>query len=167
MSALSVSSVSLTTAVTSANSTPLPVSTLTLSLVLTPSVINVAALSTSELAKILVVAPSDTSPPPEVNVGVLAPASQAPLNIRPAGKAPTTFLTKAVVATVVSSVAFGFVTPVVTVFIVPFKSPIKVVAVETPVVFEVVLQISSHLFDVLPKVAATVPPVSTVGIKFF
>ena len=60
-------------------------------------------------------------------------AFHVPWNTKPAGIVPIKFCTKAVVATVVSFVAFAFVTAVVAVFIVPFKSPKKVVAVAAPV----------------------------------
>ena len=53
--------------------------------------------------------------------------------------------TNAVVATVVSSVAFGFVTAVVTVFIVPLRSPKNVVAVAAPVTVTPVLVVSNFL----------------------
>jgi hypothetical protein len=71
-------------------------------------------------------------PVPLVSVGVLVAAFHVPWNTRPAGIVPIRFCTKAVVATVVSFVAFAFVTAVVTVFIVPLRSPKNVGDVTVP-----------------------------------
>jgi hypothetical protein len=73
---------------------------------------------------------------------VLVAAFHVPWNTRPAGIVPIRFCTKAVVATVVSLVEFAFVTAVVTVFIVPLRSPKNVVAVAAPVTVTPVLVVS-------------------------
>ncbi len=83
---------------------------------------------------------------------MLVAAFHVPWNTKPAGIVPIKFCTKAVVATVVLSVAFACVTAVVAVFIVPLRSPKKVVAVADPATCNLVLG-----FDVpIP----TLPPVS-------
>ena len=100
--------VALSTELTRANSGPAGVTTLTLSFTATAGAVVNAPLESINLSVVkVVVVPSLISPPPATNVGVFVSAFQAPLYISPAGSSAIKFLTKAVVAKVLSSVAFA------------------------------------------------------------